>query len=55
MLFRLNKKDFWKEINNKNKKVKQVNIEINEIKQSYSDLFNKKIVELSDKKEKEAH
>jgi hypothetical protein len=25
MLFRLNKKDFWKEINNKNKKIEQVN------------------------------
>jgi hypothetical protein len=42
MLFRLNKKYFWKEIKNKNKKVEQVYIEVNELNQSFSDLFLKK-------------
>jgi hypothetical protein len=55
MLFRLNKKEFWREIKNKNKKAEQVNIELNELKQSFSDLFNKKIVELRNEDEKKAH
>jgi hypothetical protein len=47
-LFRMNKKDFWREVKKKKKTSVRVNISLDHLKASFSELFNKKIVSSKD-------